>query len=175
MLNQNRIRCQIENAAFKEHIQTLKKDMMENNNQALKVDALIQDSLATKKQLDLLTIQKRMQFKDVKAVKGKVPANSMQTSLEKLEMPLRFLKQNQQHLSPQLGQDFLRHLTTSLLENLLIKDKSLENIQAQNINLSLRLADFLGEKDAKKLYNPYLQALKTKKNDSFQPPNDPIV
>lgn len=169
-LNQNRIRCQVENTILKDSILNLKAELA--RNQGLKLDKIIQESLSLKHQIDALSQDTKEKFKDVKAVKAQVPN---MTSLEKLEMPLRFLKQNQQHLSPKLGQDFLRHLTTSLLENLLIKDKSLQNIQAQNINLSQRLADLSGHKDATAFYNPHLEVLKKSKNDLFKAKKDPIV
>merc|ERR1712051_592059 len=54
------------------------------------------------------------------------------TTIDKLEMPLRFLRQNEdrrlKHLS--LGHEaYLRNLTMALLESMVVKDKLVRNYQ----------------------------------------------
>ena len=50
------------------------------------------------------------------------------TSIEKVELNLKFLKKNLQLTGPQ-GQDYLRHLTLALFEALETKTKMLSNGQ----------------------------------------------
>ena len=51
------------------------------------------------------------------------------TTIDKLEMPLKFLKQNDDRRHLGIGHEYIRHLTLALLESLVIKDKLVMNLK----------------------------------------------
>ncbi len=110
----------------------------------------MQESLQLKNQLLQESDQTRERYKTLREAKKKV---ENKTSMEKMEMPLKFLNQNA-HLE-HLGQDFLRHLTLNLTECLVMKEKLVKNIESQNVSLAQRLATLSDDdKDPKVFYDP---------------------
>lgn len=145
-----------ENETLTEEIETLKTNLKSRTESLnFDLDQLIQESLSIKQRLQKETQQTQEKFKDIKINKSKLKNT---TTIDKLEMPLRFLRQNEdrrlKHLS--LGHEaYLRNLTLALLESMVVKDKLVRNYQAQNINLSLRLVDLTENKNPKDFYDPH--------------------
>ena len=92
------------------------------------LDQLVQDSLNIKRRLQTEVQKTQQKFKDIKINKSKLKNT---TTIDKLEMPLNFLKQNEERSISQnsLGQAYIRHMTLALLESLVTKEKLVVNYQ----------------------------------------------
>ena len=113
------------------------------------VDQVVTDSMSLRDKLERAILDKRQVLTSVKKSKRKI---NKKTSLESLERPLRLLKHNK-HVDFDC-QDYLRRLNLALLEDLIIREKMIDNVIKQNWTLAKRLVILTNESDPLQFYNP---------------------
>ena len=141
------------NAALKSEIEAIKANATFINdliaNDKCDIDQVVTQSLALRDKLDLVILNKRQVLTSVKKYSRKLS----KTSLESLERPLKLLK-HYKHMEFDC-QDYLKRLILALLEDLILREKMLDNVIQQNWTCAKRIMNLSHEEcDPLQIYNP---------------------